>query len=116
MIETSQKDILISIDEYLLKLLNTMPNIVNAYRTADKDKIKIYTIPLIDGLQWINEALNLTKESHYISMSEIKDTLSELIDSIENNDSVLISDLLEFEVNNKLQNWKNKISDLLKTI
>ncbi|EHL16210.1 hypothetical protein HMPREF9630_01928 [Peptoanaerobacter stomatis] len=113
MLKDEQVEILTSIKDYTANVIDMMPYVVNAYRMADIAKISEYSLPLIEGFEWLNEAITLTNQFHDISMSEIKEVFEELMDSMQYKDYVLTADLFEFEILPKFKEWNKKISDLL---
>lgn len=111
--ETNERDLLETLSDYLQNVVDTMPFIVSAYRNINTAKINEYTVPLLDGMQWMNDAISATSTTTKIKINDTVDLYTELLDSIENTDTTLTADLLEFEFLPKFEEYKQIIDDLL---
>ncbi len=98
---------------YLNEISNAIPDVINAYRIGELSKASNDMILLIDGLQWLNEVFYLTKDFHKIDAFEIKEIYFEFIEALENEDSILLADLLEYELLPRIQIWKNDLEESL---
>ncbi|WDV46153.1 hypothetical protein PV797_00305 [Clostridiaceae bacterium M8S5] len=68
----------------------------------------INMIPLIvEGLDWIINAMNLTSEVNdkSIKVSELTDKLPMILDAMENEDYILFGDILSYEIVPTLEEW-----------
>lgn len=111
--QTNEKDLFESLSDYLQNVINTMPFIVSAYRNVDKPKMNEYTVPLIDGMKWMNEAISVTSNKTNINIADTVDLYCEFLESIESEDTTLTADLLEFEFLPKFKEYKKTIDNLL---
>ena len=102
-----------SASDYLARMINAIPDIIKAYRIGELNKASSDMILLSEGLQWLNEVLNLTKDFHKIDNIEVKEIYFEFIEALENDDSVLLADLLEYELLPKIQHWENLLNEIL---
>lgn len=99
-----------SLVEYLSKVNDNIPNIVENFRVGkDQEAYQQMTL-LMEGLAWISDAVHLTREFHQVAVLEIKKMIEELHEALENSDTVLIADLLEYEINPKITSWKHELS------
>lgn len=69
---------------------------------------------IIDGLDWLLNALRLTKtvQKNIISTIEIEEQIRVLLDALENGDIILVSDLLQYEIKPILEKWKIMLEDV----
>lgn len=102
-----------SANDYLTKMINAIPDIIKAYRVGELNKASSDMILLSEGLQWLNEVFNLTKDFHNVNNIEIKEVYFEFVEAFENDDSVLLADLLEYELLPKIQHWKDILNESL---
>lgn len=100
-----------SASEYLTRITNAIPDIVKAYRTGELNKASNQMVLLSEGLQWLNEVFNLTKELHKIDNVEVKEIYLEFLEAFENDDNVLLADLLEYELLPKIHQWKDCVDE-----
>lgn len=86
-------------DEYIDNLRSGIENMVNKINSGEEIN-GVSLIPVIaDGLDWLINIIKLTKNLHngVISMENSNDILEQIIESLENEDYVLISDLFSYE-------------------
>ena len=104
--KTQSIEALESARDYLNRISDAIPCIIDAYRVGELSKAYKDMIILADGLQWLNEVFNLTKDVHKFDIFEIKEMYFEFIEALENEDSILLADLLEHELIPKIDQWK----------
>ncbi len=68
---------------------------------------------LVEGLIWISQVLKATKKIHNINYEELNDIYKDLLDAISNDDTILISDLLEYEIKERLLNWQEVLIEVV---
>lgn len=112
MIETLEE-----MKNYIPKVLDAITGMVRNFQTDnEQDGIKVFD-PFTEGIQWILEALSLTKDLQQelvmdIDITEINNTLKEMLEGWENGDYILISDLLEYEIYPLLKKWYEELQKL----
>lgn len=94
---------------YINNVEKGIEEIVEDFISEDGIKAKKMLPDLTEGLLWISQVIKATKEYHDIRHDELLDIYNELHEAIENNDTVLISDLLEYEIKEKLLDWQEKL-------
>ena len=102
-----------SASDYLTRMNNVIPDIIRAYRLGELNKASSDMVLLTEGLQWLNEVFNLTKNFHNVDNIEVKEIYFEFIEAFENGDTVLLADLLEYELLPKIHHWKNSLDESL---
>ena len=115
---TEKIQALVSAYEYIIRLNNGIEMAINSYRIDDTMKGNEMTVAITEGLQWLTEAIDLTSEvqKEPINVTEINGTIAEIISALENEDTVLIADLFEYELLDKLKGWHEKIETSLEDI
>jgi hypothetical protein len=112
MIETLEE-----MKNYIPKVLEAINGMVRNFQTDnEQDGIKVFG-PFTEGIQWILEALSLTKDLQQesgmdIDITDINNTLKEMLEGWENGDYILISDLLEYEIYPLLKKWYEELQKL----
>ena len=111
-------EVLISVYEYMQKLYGGIQDAVECYRINNNAGGMELTVQIIEGLQWLIQALEATVEvqKEVIQIAEINDTLEEILDALENEDTVLIADLFEYELLDKIQEWYSKVCNSLEAL
>ncbi|WP_069650363.1 hypothetical protein [Caloranaerobacter ferrireducens] len=103
--------------DYSFRLIDGINAAVEDFREQREDKGLEILPQIIEGLQWAIEVVFRTKyvlQEYEIEIEEeeIKDLLNELLDAVENQDYVLISDLLEYEIIELLKEWQKGLQKM----
>lgn len=95
-----EKELLTTVDEYLYNLKNGIKNISNLIQEGREQEAFNIISQVADGLQWVDEAVNATKEYHdsKLSLEEINNFIQEISEALENEDYILVSDLFTYEI------------------
>ena len=101
--------------DYIPRLNKGIAEAVTAYREGNDAGAYELLVQIIDGLNWLLDVIQLTKAAQKtpIDLEGIEDLLSEMIEGLENQDSVLLADLLEYELLEKTQGWQATIRLML---
>lgn len=95
-----QLEALNAANDYIEKLKTGIEDLVNKINSGEENN-GVQLIPNIaDGLQWLVNIIELTKDLHKgsISIENIKEQLGEIIEALENEDYVLLGDLFNYEL------------------
>lgn len=87
--------------------------IVDDFVSEGGVKAKQMLPDLSEGLLWITQVLKATKHHHNIQYEELDDIYKELLGAIANDDTILISDLLEYEIKEKLLDWQEILIEVV---
>ncbi|NMA84922.1 MAG: hypothetical protein GX962_13795 [Epulopiscium sp.] len=99
------RELLITAKDYLQRLQAGVSNIVDFLRQGEEGKA-LEQIPLIiEGLKWLCEALDGTKNYHSIDIVQLNSALEEINVALENTDYILLGDVLEYELLPVLEEW-----------
>ena len=104
-------EVLGSANEYLFNLksgINTVVKLIN----EEKESEGLRIIPdVADGIAWILDVTRLTKDiiGEVEGFSGIDDFLSEIVEALENEDYILVSDLFNYEILPILENLHQSI-------
>lgn len=108
-------EVLKTTDEYLTKLENAILNIIGKIESGNEME-GIKDIALVaDGIGWVLDAVNSTKpvQKQEIEFEDINEFISEIIESVENEDYVLTGDLLNYEILPILQRIHSNIKEII---
>lgn len=110
-----QIEALITGHEYIENLYEGVKEAVGYFRSMEIRKGNELTIQIIDGLRWLTEVFSLTKEIQLqeINISGIKGMLREMLEALENEDSVLLADMFEYELLETLEEWYKIIGEVI---
>lgn len=102
-----QIEVLNTATEYLEKLINGIALASDSFQGGHTRRGLELVAQIAEGLQWLIDALRLTQDVQRIKVetSEMDEKLRELIKAIVNEDSVLLSDLMEYELRPLLKVW-----------
>lgn len=106
-----QIEVLQTAKKYLKKLLNGVALASEFFQSGHARRGFELVAQIAEGLQWLTEALRLTQDvqQNKIETSAMDEKLREIIEAIVNEDSVLLSDLLEYELQPILKEWDSSL-------
>ena len=95
-----EKEVLITVDEYLYNLKDGIKNISDLIQEGKEQESFNIIAQVADGLQWTDEAINATKNYHNnkLDLEEINGFIEEISEALENEDYILVSDLFSYEI------------------
>ncbi|WP_032121979.1 hypothetical protein [Clostridium amazonitimonense] len=114
-LKDEQVEVLQTAREYMGNLTRGMDGCIIDLREGRINEGLSLISPILEGMQWIYDVVRLTKDVQKDPMDEkeMEDKLKEMIEAFENQDFVLISDLMEYEILPILNLWKDGISKTL---
>lgn len=113
-----QKETLISVNGYIHEVLIGIDAVVELFQRGREDQANNIYNDLIEGLQWLMDALALTQDVQTvyhikIDIYDINTIFQQINEAFCNRDYVLIGDLLEYEVAPILISWHQLISPIV---
>lgn len=101
--------------DYIRRLCQGIEENIELYRSGRETEANEMFIQVVDGFTWVVDALALTRDAQAdaIDFSNTKEICGEMIEALENKDTVLIADMLEYEVLPLLDNWHEAIGMIL---
>ena len=71
---------------------------------------------IADGLEWLADIFNLTNDiqKEQVDTSSLQEIINEIVDAMENEDTGLIADLIEYEMIVKVEEWIDQVDSTLK--
>lgn len=108
-------EVLMTAKEYLERLIPGVANTADYLRNGNEHEGSRMMVYIVDGLQWLADAIMLTTEHQVekIDFMEITPFFTQINEALENLDYIFLGDLLEYEIVPILETWKLK---LLKTV
>lgn len=94
-----QMEVLITANTYIDKLKVGINNVVNDINSGNENSAMNAMNSIFDGIEWLTNVISLTRDLHKgkVSIGNTNEVLLEMIESLENEDYVLISDLFQYE-------------------
>lgn len=91
---------IISADEYLYNLKKGVKNIVELIQEGKEQEGINLISQVADGIDWVASVVKLTKDiqKNEIEMEDINEHIETIIEALENEDYILISDLFNYEI------------------
>lgn len=101
--------------EYSIRLEQGIEGCIEYFQTGNLAKGNEDLVLIIDGLDWLMQAITLTQDVHkaQIDLSGVMTALPELLEGIENSDNILIADILQYEILEGVKNWKDAMQSSL---
>lgn len=87
-------------DKYMDNLKKGIQSLVEKFQGGmENDALNLLPL-VIDGLQWMAQAVTLTKDVQKgeINLFKFNSKLKEVVEAIENEDYILVGDLFEYEI------------------
>ena len=103
------KELIITVKDYLQRLQVGISDTVDFLRYGKEGKAVDQMSLIIDGMKWLCEALEVTKDYHSINIVKINPALGEMNTALENLDYILLGDILEYELLPILEKWSIKL-------
>ncbi|CAI3628958.1 MULTISPECIES: hypothetical protein [Clostridium] len=96
----SENEILKSVNDYLYNLKEGIKSVSELIQSGKEYEAVNLIVKVSDGLEWINEALNCTKDYNLnnLNLNEINGFIGEICEALENEDFILVSDLFNYEI------------------
>lgn len=116
--EKNKYEVLHTATEYIERLNNGIMQTASYYRNGELAKGYKYVEMITEGIEWVIDVITLTQDVliREIEVDCIRELVSEYIDAMENEDNVLMADLLEYEMLEQMQSWKEILVESIKTI
>lgn len=109
---------LLEANNYIKNILNGIDYIVENFLAGREDLALNSFVNFVDGMKWLMEVIDLTKEVldqleiEFPVQDKVLAILNEMIEAFENRDYVLVGDLLNYEFKPLMEEW-NDIFELI---
>lgn len=101
--------------EYILKASEGVEQIIEFFQSGREDIATRMMIDLVEGIEWLTQAIDGTKDihgDHPMDISQANSVLREISETYENMDYVLLSDLLEYELLPMVNIWRKQLTSI----
>ncbi len=114
--ERNKYEVLQTAIEYIEKLNNGIMQTASYYRNGELAKGYKYVEMITEGMEWVIDVITLTQDVliREVKVDCIRDLISEYIEAMENEDTVLMADLLEYEMLEEMQGWREILVESIK--
>jgi len=111
-LDNQKRELLISLQEYLVRFMGGLKEIVLLFQQGEEQKSLEQMLDIIEGLAWISEAISLTQELYVtkLDIGRINEFLNQLNFALENSDTVQIADIIEYEIIPIVTEWNEVIN------
>lgn len=101
------QETLITAKEYNLKLIYGLERFVDSIENEQLNEALQLLSEIIEGMEWLIQATNLTDEiqKEKLDVNELNQNLVAMTEALENQDYMLLTDIVNYEIIAKLQNW-----------
>ncbi|MBU3142336.1 hypothetical protein [Clostridium sp. CF012] len=106
-----QFEALVTANKYILKLQNGIKEAIKFFQGGnDGDALKI-TSEILEGLAWVIDIVSLTQnvQKNKVNAYEFCGELKEMEIALQNEDYILVSDILQYEILPVLEVWGKEI-------
>ncbi|WP_265445743.1 hypothetical protein [Acetivibrio straminisolvens] len=110
-----KKEIIGTAAEYIVKASEGVGQIVEFFQSGREDVATRMMVDLVEGIEWLTQAIEGTKDIHgeySMDISQANSILREISEAYENMDYVLISDLLEYELLPIVNIWQEQLANI----
>jgi hypothetical protein len=91
-------EILKTLVEYIGRFKNGIIETAELFQRYEESKGTTQLVQIIDGMEWITEALVATKKLDEERRAVLNNNLNEIVNALENGDFILVGDLLQYEL------------------
>ena len=104
-----------TLKEYLEALIQDVDAVSELFREDNISEGLKYTASIAQALQMVCEAVDKVNDilKEKVDLSAINNLAEEMVESLENEDYVLLGDLLEYEIISILEEIKEKVHDTI---
>jgi hypothetical protein len=112
----NQVEVLVTVEEYIYELKKGITNVVQYIQDGQEQSAFKLIGQIADGIEWLLQAIKLTKDYHQgkVSDNNINEKLSEIVEALENEDYVLVSDLFNYEILEVLDIIQKEINNIVR--
>ncbi|MCL5781231.1 MAG: hypothetical protein M1119_10135 [Firmicutes bacterium] len=113
------KETLQSCQEYMPVLISAVGDAAFLLQSGDEARGVQLVIKIIDGLQWVIDAVQGVQQNGFslnIDITDIAVHFQQLESALTIRDYVLVADLFEYEIAPTLQIWLDKVNTALKDV
>lgn len=105
----NEYEILQTAIEYIEKLNKGIIQASSYYRNGQLTQGYEYVGVITDGIEWLIQVVTLTQDvlTTEIEINHINELISDYVDAMQNEDTILMADLLEYEIVEEMQRWYN---------
>lgn len=90
-------EILTTVAEYMVKLKAGIIEAAELFQNYEENKGAVLLCDIIEGIEWITDALVKTNKLNNERILEINNKLGEIVAALENQDYILVGDLMQYE-------------------
>lgn len=114
-IRQQQIEVMNTLCEYIPRLIKGIDDVQVFFEQGNEQKGYETVTQVLDGYNWVLEAMQLTNSlnAEAIDLEAVVEPVSELLDGFENKDTLLITDILVYEIKQQLERWVKVLQSTL---
>ncbi|WP_446897215.1 hypothetical protein ACSVC9_09300 [Clostridium sp. LBM24168] len=99
--------------DYIINLKSGIAKAADCFQTGDDQKGFSLVTSISEGLNWLTQALEASKDAlkREISINELNEKLEEIVEAMENQDTILVGDLLQYELIPVVENIEESVNE-----
>lgn len=100
---------------YLERLEQGIDECAMLFREKQLDKANEQLVLIVEGLEWLIDAISLTSDvrENVIDVTKMTPMLKEIVEAMQNTDVILVADLLYYEVLENVKGWRSGLGEEL---
>ena len=100
---------------YLERLEQGIDECAMLFREKQLDKANEQLVLIVEGLEWLIDAISLTSDvrEKVIDVTKMTPMLKEIVEAMQNTDVILVADLLYYEVLENVKEWRSGLGEEL---
>ena len=108
-------DTLETVSDYMVNLINGIKKAVEFFQEGEDKKGCELIFYITEGIQWMSDSLAVTKDmfKQDITLEDMNEKLSEIVEALENGDFILIGDLFQYELVPILEDIQKNVNMVL---
>jgi hypothetical protein len=93
-------ELLRTASDYIVNLKSGIIKAADCFQGGEDQSGFSLVVSISEGLNWLTQALEISKDAlkEGISVDELNEKLEEIVEAMENQDTILVGDLLQYEL------------------
>lgn len=109
-------ELLKTTDDYIINFKSQISKAADCFQSGEDEKGFNMVPSIAEGIGWIVKSLNITKDvlNQDISVDNLNEKLNEIVEAMENQDTILIGDLFQYELIPIVENIEQSVHSSIK--
>ncbi|BAH06884.1 hypothetical protein [Clostridium kluyveri] len=109
---SEKTELLKTASDYIVNLKSGIAKAAEYFQSGDEQKGFNLVTAIAEGFNWLTQALAVSKDvlKQKISVDDLNEKLEEIVEAMENQDTILIGDLLQYELIPIVENIEESVN------